>query len=83
MNFRGRGGGGLRNHEVGQRLGLTEGTVKWYLQQIFDKLGVRRRSQAVLRARSLGLLGKSRDEPSPTRVQPRLVSVERTSMRTQ
>lgn len=76
-------GGGLRNHEVGQRLGLTEGTVKWYLQQIFDKLGVRRRSQAVLRARSLGLLGKSRDEPSPTRVQPRLVSVERTSMRTQ
>ncbi|HKX78099.1 MAG TPA: LuxR C-terminal-related transcriptional regulator [Novosphingobium sp.] len=50
-------GGGLRNGEIGVRLGLTEGTVKWYLQQIYDKLGVRRRSQAVLRARQFGLLG--------------------------
>ena len=50
-------GGGLRNREIGERLGLTEGTVKWYLQQIFDKLGVRRRSQAVLRARQYGLFG--------------------------
>lgn len=48
--------GGLRNREIGERLGLTEGTVKWYLQQIFDKIGVRRRSQAALRARRLGLL---------------------------
>ncbi|MCP5400294.1 MAG: helix-turn-helix transcriptional regulator [Sphingomonas sp.] len=47
--------GGLRNREIGDRLGLTEGTVKWYMQQIFDKLGVRRRSQAVLRARVLGI----------------------------
>jgi LuxR family maltose regulon positive regulatory protein len=49
--------GGLRNREIGDRLGLTEGTVKWYMQQIYDKLGVRRRPQAVLRARQLGLLG--------------------------
>lgn len=48
--------GGLRNREIGDRLGLTEGTVKWYMQQIFDKLGVRRRSQAVQRARVLGLV---------------------------
>lgn len=48
---------GLRNREIGERLGLTEGTVKWYLQQIFDKLGVRRRSQAVLNARQLGIFG--------------------------
>ncbi|HKT84726.1 MAG TPA: LuxR C-terminal-related transcriptional regulator [Novosphingobium sp.] len=47
--------GGLRNREIGERLGLTEGTVKWYLQQIYDKLGVRRRSQAALRAKRLGL----------------------------
>jgi len=47
--------GGLRNREIGDRLGLTEGTVKWYMQQVFDKLGVRRRSQAVLRARVLGI----------------------------
>ncbi len=49
-------GGGLRNREVGNRLGLTEGTVKWYMQQIYDKLGVRRRPQAVMRARQLGIL---------------------------
>ncbi|MBW8814022.1 MAG: hypothetical protein JF588_11410 [Caulobacterales bacterium] len=48
--------GGLRNAEIGDRLGLTEGTVKWYMQQIYDKLGVRRRPQAVLRARKLGIL---------------------------
>jgi LuxR family maltose regulon positive regulatory protein len=47
--------GGLRNREIGNRLGLTEGTVKWYMQQIYDKLGVRRRPQAVTRARQLGL----------------------------
>ena len=49
-------GGGLRNREIGERLGLTEGTVKWYMQQIYDKLGVRRRPQAVIRARQLGVL---------------------------
>jgi len=49
-------GGGLRNREIGDRLGLTEGTVKWYMQQIYDKLGVRRRPQAVTRARQLGVL---------------------------
>lgn len=48
--------GGLRNREIGDRLGLTEGTVKWYMQQIYDKLGVRRRPQAVIRARHLGIL---------------------------
>ena len=48
--------GGLRNREIGERLGLTEGTVKWYMQQIYDKLGVRRRPQAVLRARQFGIL---------------------------
>ena len=48
--------GGLRNREIGDRLGLTEGTVKWYMQQIYDKRGVRRRPQAVMRARQYGIL---------------------------
>ena len=48
--------GGLRNREIGDRLGLTEGTVKWYMQQVYDKLGVRRRPQAVARARQFGFL---------------------------
>ncbi len=49
-------GRGLRNREIGTRLGLTEGTVKWYMQQIYDKLGVRRRPQAVEQARKFGIL---------------------------
>jgi len=49
-------GRGFRNREIGARLGLTEGTVKWYMQQIYDKLGVRRRPQAVERARQFGIL---------------------------
>lgn len=47
---------GMQNKEIGNRLGLTEGTVKWYMQQIYDKIGVRRRSQAVERARRMGLV---------------------------
>lgn len=47
---------GLSNREIGEVLGLTEGTVKWNLHQVFGKLDVRRRSQAVWRARELGLL---------------------------
>lgn len=46
----------LLNKEIGDRLGLTEGSVKWYLQQIYEKLGVRRRLQAVQKAEQLGYL---------------------------
>jgi LuxR family maltose regulon positive regulatory protein len=49
-------GSGMRNCDVGARLGMTEGSVKWCLQQIYDKIGVRKRSQAVDRARRLGLI---------------------------
>ena len=49
-------GAGMRNCDVGARLGMTEGSVKWCLQQIYDKIGVRKRSQAVDRARRLGLI---------------------------
>jgi LuxR family maltose regulon positive regulatory protein len=30
--------------------------VKWYLQQVYDKIGVRSRKQAFQRARRLGLI---------------------------
>jgi len=48
--------GGLLNREIGDRLGMTEGSVKWYLQRIYDKLGVRRRSQAIDRALKMGII---------------------------
>lgn len=47
---------GMLNREIGIKLGMTEGSIKWYLQQIYDKIGVRRRSQAADRARQLGIL---------------------------
>ena len=37
---------GLTNKEIGDRLGLTEKTVKNYLSNVFDKLQVTRRAQA-------------------------------------
>jgi LuxR family maltose regulon positive regulatory protein len=36
---------GMLNREIGEALGMTEGTVKWYLHKIYGKLGIRRRSQ--------------------------------------
>lgn len=47
---------GLPNRQIGDQLGLTEGTVKWYLQQIYDKLGIRNRKQVVARAQRLGII---------------------------
>ena len=47
---------GLTNPEIGYRLSLAEGTVKNYITTILQKLGVRDRTQAALRARELGLL---------------------------
>lgn len=37
---------GLTNKEIGNRLGLTEKTIKNYVATVFDKLGIARRAQA-------------------------------------
>ncbi|WP_447121812.1 LuxR C-terminal-related transcriptional regulator [Pseudomonas aeruginosa] len=47
---------GLSNEEIGQRLSLALGTVKWHLHNIYEKLKVRNRTQAIRRARELSLL---------------------------
>lgn len=47
---------GLSNQEIGERLFLALSTVKGYNRNIFDKLQVQRRTEAVARARELGLL---------------------------
>ncbi|MCU0492872.1 MAG: LuxR C-terminal-related transcriptional regulator [Chloroflexaceae bacterium] len=47
---------GLSNAEIASRFCLTVGTVKWHLSNIYGKLGVRRRTQALAKARTLGYL---------------------------
>ncbi|MFJ6071991.1 response regulator [Streptomyces sp. NPDC093065] len=47
---------GLSNQAVGQRLHLTEGTVKSHLARIYAKLDVDSRTAAVATATSLGLI---------------------------
>ena len=47
---------GLSNREIGDRLFLALDTVKGHNRRIFDKLQVQRRTEAIARARELGLL---------------------------
>ena len=51
---------GMTNRQIAQELFITESTVKWYNQQIYSKLGVRSRTQAVARVRDLNLFGQSK-----------------------
>ena len=47
---------GLSNHEIGERLFLAVSTIKGHNRNIFDKLHVQRRTEAVARAHELGIL---------------------------
>jgi LuxR family maltose regulon positive regulatory protein len=47
---------GLSNQEIARRLFISLPTVKWHTSNIYGKLGVRSRTQAVIQARSLGVL---------------------------
>lgn len=48
--------GGLSNKEIARKTGLSPETVKWYNKQLFAKLDVGSRTQAIARAVELGLL---------------------------
>jgi predicted ATPase/class 3 adenylate cyclase len=59
---------GLSNREIALALVIAPGTVKWYNKQLYSKLDVHSRSQAVDKAREMGLLedaGKSSPKVIP------------------
>jgi LuxR family maltose regulon positive regulatory protein len=47
---------GLSNREVAEVLFITVGTVKWHTNNIYGKLGVSNRTQAIVRAQELGII---------------------------
>jgi len=47
---------GLTNREIAERLYLAMSTVKTHINNLYGKLGVSKRTQAVARGRQLGLL---------------------------
>jgi ATP/maltotriose-dependent transcriptional regulator MalT len=47
---------GLSTREMAERLFVSENTIKTHCSRVFDKLGVKRRTQAVQTGKSLGLL---------------------------
>ena len=47
---------GMSNKEIADRLEITINTVKGYIKNIYEKLGVNRRVQVVTRAKELKIL---------------------------
>jgi LuxR family maltose regulon positive regulatory protein len=48
---------GVSNHDIAERIFVSQNTVKFHLKNIYSKLGVKNRIQAISSARSLGLIG--------------------------
>lgn len=47
---------GLSNKEIAAKLNVSPHTVKTHVARLYEKLGARRRTEAILKARELGLL---------------------------
>jgi DNA-binding NarL/FixJ family response regulator len=44
---------GFPNKEIASRVGVSDGTVRWHLRHVYDKLHVRSRTEAALKFRSV------------------------------
>jgi len=43
---------GFANKEIASRMGVTDGTIRWHLRHVYNKLHVRSRTEAALKFRS-------------------------------
>ena len=46
----------MSNKQIGDRLGITEGTVKWHVNSILGRLNVSDRTQAAVAALNRGIV---------------------------
>jgi pimeloyl-ACP methyl ester carboxylesterase/DNA-binding CsgD family transcriptional regulator len=56
---------GLSDQQIAAELFLSHNTIRWYNRQIYSKLGVNNRTQAIAQARALGLLKPAHISASP------------------
>jgi DNA-binding NarL/FixJ family response regulator len=47
---------GFPNKEIAHRVGVSDGTVRWHLRHVYDKLHVRSRTEAALKFRSIKIV---------------------------
>jgi ATP/maltotriose-dependent transcriptional regulator MalT len=47
---------GISNQEIADKLFISENTVKTHTSRLFEKLGVKNRTAAVLKAKEVGFL---------------------------
>lgn len=48
--------GGRSNKEIAAQLNVSPNTIKTHVSRLFEKLGARRRTEAILKARELGIV---------------------------
>jgi predicted ATPase/DNA-binding CsgD family transcriptional regulator len=56
---------GLSDQQIADELFLSLNTIKWYNRQVYSKLGVKSRTQAIVCAKASGALDSSGIEPTP------------------
>jgi len=54
--------GGQKNAEIAEELGVAENTVRNYVANIYSKIGVHNRVDAIIWARARGIAGSAREE---------------------
>lgn len=64
---------GLSDQEIATELFLSSNTIRWYNRQIYSKLGVSNRTQAIRQAHALGLL-EPESPPAPQHLEKSLPS---------